>query len=398
MKINSIMQRAASYKPPLPLPILYAVCIAAGLVSAYGSGYFFYWIYTIDSPVRYDFDVLNPSWLLGMLVGVLISFDIYATNYKYGAEKAVFKLFGEVKKPENINDILHKFIGVIKPLRVAARYTTIIGFSCLMFGKIDIFFQQNFIADDQITILKKQLESIEAVPVVPFEETAQFKLYSSGLNDGILKNDSFYIAELARARAEYAAGIAARQEQVDRLKNEIFNAQNKTVKVNNIAFFDFFAEWYKIPNTLLVILSIIIAGYVVDNVFGFIAAEIGEYTTHSSVMDSFIVKVDEIGNDSGNDQATGNGSKIPEFLAGNNGGEGEIGNGYGIDFNSPKNQLILNALRTKYGRITKTGERVSLSDIASDPMINVSRQYVSKVKAAAIEAGILKNTFFDKLT
>lgn len=394
-----ILKRAASYQSPLPLWLLIFGELVAWLISAYGSGYFFYWIYTIDAPARNDFDVLNPVWYFGMLIGALVSLDIYLNNYKFGQSKAEMALFGDAKKPENIADYLDKFLHYIKPLRIAARYTTVIGFSCLMFGKIDFFMQQNNVAGVQIEQTKTYLQKIESeIDKMPaFEETQIYKDLRTGLNDGILKNDYIYLAKIDSARASYNKFKMMQMQKIDNLHAEIATLQNKSVRVNNVALFDFLGKAWKMSNIALILISVAIAGYVVDKTFSGIAQEIGESITYKATANAFITPifahfpvVNDAVNDAVNDVSLVNG-------AGYGGKSGKIGNSFNIDFNNEKNRMILQAIKMQYGRIKPDGKRVTFGDIANDPLLSVTRQYVHRVKDAAIEEGLLPADFMQKI-
>lgn len=389
MKTESlaIYQKANSYKPPLPGVIMRIVNALGGIVSAYGSGWFFYWIFTIDAEIRYDFDLVNPSWWMGMVIGLLISMDIYIAKFKYGAKLAEFKLFGK-EDVENTNSIVDSLKSLIGPLRIAARYTTVIGFAALLFGKIDYMFQQDDIVFSEIEMKMQELKHIESSPMPEFEKTATYQNLASLFYDGVNNDDSVRV-EISRQQQTYDQRRSEQEQKAETLRAEITMLRKDNKKINNTALFDFFGKLWNIQSVLLIIISTIIAGVVVDQVFGVSSQEIGELSTYQSVALAFnpVNPVNYGGvNSAVNPSSTVNGST-------KSGGNAEVGNSYGINFSNMKNIAILNAIKEHYHRIKPDGKRVSFEDIGNLPNINCKRQYVHKVKDAAIEEGLLPVDF-----
>jgi hypothetical protein len=394
MKIdaNIVYRTAKAYKPPLPGWLMRIVNAIAGVVSGYGSGYFFYWIFTIDAVIRYDFDYANPHWYLGMVIGMLISMDIYIAKFKFGQKIAESKLYGDAVNVNGVADIVDSLKRLIGPLRIAARYTTVIGFAALLFGKIDFMFQADSVADQTISMKESRLEQIEEHPLPAFDQTPTYSALASLFHDGLDNDDSVRV-ELNKKEAEYNRRRTEIEQEAATLRAEITSLRSSTVRVNNTALFDFFGELWNIQSVLLIIISTLIAGVVVDQVFGVSSQEVGEYVTFSAVSDAFN-PVNDVNSPFVNPASSVNVSgktRKPGMTA-------EVGNSYGVDFGNRQNQLILEAIKTQYHRIKPdgSGKRVSFADIGNMPHIDRSRQYVHTVKDAAIEEGLLPADFMNQ--
>ncbi len=378
----SVYLRSKAYRPALPAGLIMALTAVGGIISSYGSGYFFYWIFTIDYPVRQDFDILNPMWILGMMIGLIITLDIYMAGYDYGNKTATRKLYrdndGDDEKSRIDWDIL-------KTLRLFSRYTTVIGLLCLTYGKIDFLQQKQVTAADLLQDKKAMLDSLLANPVPPVTTLPEYIEAVRLLNNGDKSDDAGAQAEKDRILARQWEKERAWQRKVDALQTDLADMKLGLVELDNTALFKFLQDVFRISSKLMIIISIAIAAVAMDRSFGNMAVKTGEYFAYygARVAYSDIVLPST-------KPSTG-GVNLPSTVNVDAESAGSDAVGGGVDFDNRKVQEILHDIKFKYGHIKPDGRRTSFSDIGKEH--GVKKQYVHKIKEAAIEQGLLPANF-----
>lgn len=330
-----------------------------------------------------DFHFANPLWWLGMAIGAGITLDIYLGGYEHGQSRAQGHLFAEQTEKEDapywkkMNEYWEELRVLIGPINIAARYTTIIGLCCLAYGKIDFHHQKQANVKDILQSKQSVMDSLIAHPLPAVTELPEYQEVQRLLENGDRTDDAGAQADKTAIMAEHRRRENQREQTINSLQVEIASLKTSLVEVDNTALFDFFGYLWKISTNLLIIISIAIAGFALDRSFGRLATKIGEYNAHIGVKMAYsAIATPEI--------VSNNGEEIK--LNGK-----DIGN---VNFDNQKVQEILHDIKFKYGHIKPDGKRMSFSDIGETH--GVKRQYVHRIKDAAIEQGLLPADFMKK--